>query len=133
MARTIAAAVIVLLVLPALLLSGCGSTEAPAPEMSKVPIIVLSDQMSVHEFAGDVVQSIAVISGTARNDSSQTIESAYIQANYYDKQGNMLGSASAIIANLAPGAIWNFTIEFKGADSWKAATYDLSISTGTTP
>ncbi len=133
MVRTIIIMVAVLLMLPAMLFSGCSKAGAPEPKLDRVPITILSHQMSVHEFAGDVVQSIAVISGTARNDSDQALETPSIGAVYYDKHGNMLGSASATIATLAPGATWNFSIEFKGTESWKAVTYDLSISTVNTP
>ena len=128
MVRYIFFAFTVVLVLTAVLFSGCGKTDNSVIEENSAPVTILTDQMSVHEYTGDVVQSIAVISGTARNDSSQTVDSPSIQADYYDKNGKLLGSASATTATLAPGATWNFTIQFQNADAWKAVTYNLTVS-----
>lgn len=126
------AVVALLLVLPVLAAAGCGNT-ATEPEAEIVPITIISQKMSVHEFSGDVKQSIAVVSGTARNDGEMTVASPFIEAVFYDKNGDQLGTASASTSNLAPGTTWNFTLQFQGPDSWKTVTYTLSVSTGMTP
>ena len=129
MVKSIVSTFALLVILPAAFFMGCGNSAAPELQTDPVPVTILKHQMSVHEFAGDVVQSIAVVTGTAENSGNTTVPSASIEASYYDKNGKLLGSASAIIENLAPGALWSFTIEFKGPDAWKAVAYDLALST----
>lgn len=124
MFRRIFSVVVLLLVLALILCTGCKKEELPEP----AAVTIVTDKMTVHEFSGDVKQSIAVISGSARNDSSETLQSPSIEGYFYDKNGQLLGFASATTGSLAPGAIWNFTIEFQSPDAWKTVTYELSFS-----
>ena len=47
---------------------------------------ILSHNMTVHKFSGDVLQSTAVITGKAKNISNYPLESALITINFYDKK-----------------------------------------------
>jgi len=91
-------------------------------------IQIIEHTLSIHEFRGDVLQSIASVDGKAKNTSILTLSSASIIVNFYDKDNNFLQTASTMKQNLVPGEIWHFNIKFTGPDAWKTVHYDISTS-----
>ena len=85
--------------------------------------------MTVHEFTGGGPQSTAVVRGRAQNVSNVTISIAMIAVNFYDKNKNLLATASAAKQNLQPGETWDFSVQTVGPDVWKIVSYDIAAST----
>ena len=85
--------------------------------------------MTVHEFTGGAPQSTAVVRGRAQNVSNVTISIAMIAVNFYDKNKNLLATASAAKQNLQPGEVWDFSVQTVGPDVWKIVSYDIAAST----
>ncbi len=85
--------------------------------------------MTTHQFTGSMPESTAVGKGRARNVSNSTINFASIAVNYYDKGGNLIGTASAVTENLGPGEVWDFNVRFAGPDAWKSVDYHIAGST----
>jgi hypothetical protein len=102
---------------------------ACAGEKAGNEIQIIEHKLSIHEFGGDVLQSIAAIDGKAKNTSNLTLSSASIIVNFYDKDSNLLHTASTMKQNLATGEIWHFNIKFTDPDAWKTVHYDISTST----
>ena len=90
---------------------------------------ILSHSMTVHEFTGGAPQSTAVVRGRAQNVGSATIGSAMIAVNFYDKNKNLIATASAVKQNLQPGEVWDFSVQTIGPDVWKIVSYDIAAST----
>ena len=99
-------------------------TETKSEELQ-----ILSHNITVHKFSGDVLQSTAVVTGKAKNISNSPLESALITVNFYDKSDNLIATSSTTKHNLGTGEVWNFGVETKGPDAWKIANYDISGST----
>jgi len=119
----IAAAVLMLFLLAGSF--GCaGSGTSEGGELK-----ILSHSMTVHEFTGGAPQSTAVVRGRAQNVSDATISSAMIAVNFYDKNKNLLATASAVKQNLQPGEVWDFNVKTVGPDAWKIISYDIVAST----
>lgn len=121
--RVIIAALAVTL---ALLVSNAGCTEA---ETRSPEIRILSHGMTVHEFAGAGPQSSAVVVGRAQSISTMDIRVAVVTVNFYDKNKQLMATASAVKENLRPGEVWDFTVKTIGPDAWKIVSYDISAST----
>lgn len=121
-------AVALMLVLP-LCLIGCAETQTNDGNLPGEELQILSHSMTVHQFTGGMPQSTAVVRGRAQNVGSSTINFASIVVNYYDKNGNLLDTSSAIRQSLAPGEIWDFNVQFAGSDAWKSVTYGIAAST----
>ena len=47
--------------------------------------------------------------GLARNDGSTQIHSAWIDIDYYDSKGSLIGSGGDIVSGLKPGQTWIFS------------------------
>jgi hypothetical protein len=90
---------------------------------------ILSQSMTVHEFSGGAPQSVAVVRGRAQNVSNVTISIAMIAVNFYDKNKNLLATASAAKQNLQPGEVWDYSVQTVGPDAWKIISYDIAAST----
>jgi hypothetical protein len=90
---------------------------------------ILSQSMTVHEFSGGAPQSTAVVRGRAQNVGNVTISIAMIAVNFYDKNKNLLATASAAKQNLQPGEVWDFSVQTVGPDAWKIISYDIAAST----
>lgn len=121
-------AVALMLVLP-LCLIGCAETQTNDGNLPGEELQILSHSMTVHQFTGGMPQSTAVVRGRAQNVGNSTINFASIVVNYYDKNGNLLDTSSAIRQSLAPGEIWDFNVQFAGSDAWKSVTYGIAAST----
>lgn len=53
---------------------------------------------------------VPVISGVAVNQTGKLVKTAFVNFNLYDDQGNVVGSTSGYVSNLAPGERWKFKI-----------------------
>lgn len=84
--------------------------------------------MTVHEFSGGAPQSTAVVRGRAQNVSNVTISIAMIAANFYDKNKNLIATASAVKQNMQPGEVWDYSVQTVGPDAWKIISYDIAAS-----
>ncbi len=114
--------VIVVLSLSLLVASfGCGGSNSG--------IKILSQDMTVHEFPGNLSQSMAVVYGRAQNITKATIDYATISVNFYDKDKTVIAMGSAIKQNLQPGEAWDFSIQTVGPDAWKIVSYEIAVAT----
>jgi hypothetical protein len=112
------------LVLPLLIAYfGCANQGELSGELK-----ILSHSMTVHEFTGGAPQSTAVVLGRAQNVGNATIGSAMIAVNFYDKNKNLLATASAVKQNMQPGEVWDFNVKTVGPDAWKIVSYDIAAS-----
>ena len=112
------------LVLPLLVVSvGCANRGELSGQLK-----ILSHSMTVHEFTGGAPQSTAVVRGRAQNIGNATIGSAMIAANFYDKNKNLIATASAVKQNMQPGEVWDFNVKTVGPDAWKIISYDIAAS-----
>jgi hypothetical protein len=112
------------LVLPLLVVSvGCAKQGELSGQLK-----ILSHSMTVHEFTGGAPQSTAVVRGRAQNIGNATIGSAMIAANFYDKNKNLIATASAVKQNMQPGEVWDFNVKTVGPDAWKIISYDIAAS-----
>ncbi|MBM4452587.1 MAG: hypothetical protein FJ024_08960 [Chloroflexi bacterium] len=119
--RTVVVALFLVLIV---VVGGCAKPQETGGELK-----ILSHRLTTHGFAGGMPQSTATVTGRAQNVGAVTINYARIAVNYYDKDGRFLATASAIMQNLAPGQVWDFTVLFQGPDAWKAVKYDIAAST----
>jgi len=111
------------LVAVSLILAACAEKKAGTE------IQIIDHNLSMHKFGGDVLQSKATVEGKAKNVSNLRLSSAYISVNFYDKDGNLLQTASTSKQNWETGEIWQFNIQFISPDAWKTVRYDISAST----
>jgi hypothetical protein len=112
------------LVLPLLVVSvGCAKQGELSGQLK-----ILSHSMTVHEFTGGAPQSTAVVRGRAQNIGNATIGSAMIAANFYDKNKNLIATASAVKQNMQPGEVWDYSVQTVGPDAWKIISYDIAAS-----
>lgn len=56
-------------------------------------------------------RGVPMVSGTVTNDDSETAKLIEVSVMFLDNEGKMLGVASDVVVNLAPGASQNFTID----------------------
>ena len=92
-------------------------------------IQILEHNLSMLEFSGDVLKSLASINGKAKNIGNSTISSASIVVNFFDKDGNLLHTSSAKTQDLKAGEIWLFDVRFNSPDAWKTVRYDIAVNT----
>ena len=123
MFKRIAAAVLMGLIIIPVILAGAACQQESAPT-SKIEI--LDHSMIVQKFGQDP-DSIAVVTGTAKNVSGSIIQKAMIEATYYDDNGQVIGTSTSSIDNLGPGYTWNFTTQFTSPDAWKIVNHKLTV------
>ncbi len=111
----------------ALLASFAGCAKSGTHDGGELKI--LSHSMTVHEFSGGVPQSTAVVIGRAQNVGNVTINFATIAVNFYDKNKNLIATASAVKQNLQPNEVWDFNVKTVGPDAWKSISNDIAAST----
>ena len=87
---------------------------------------VVEHSIIVTEYAGDPVESVAVVKGVARNTGYWPLEGCGVSVTFYDYQGNKLDVYSNSCQRLGPGENWNFNAVLKGPEAWKVARYGLS-------
>jgi hypothetical protein len=95
---------------------------------SGAPVKILEHSISVQEFTADITQSVATVTGVARNMGSWSVEDCTISATFHGYDGTNLGTLSETRRRVEPGEIWDFKIELKGADAWKVARYTVAAS-----
>ena len=98
------------------------------PKSSTSELKILSHHLTNHGFAGSMPQSTATVTGRAQNSGTTVINYAQIAVNYYDKNGILLATSSAVRRDLNPGEIWDYTILFQGPDAWKSVRYEIAAS-----
>jgi hypothetical protein len=91
-------------------------------------IQIIDHNLSMHNFTGDVLKSIATVNGRAKNISNTTIGTASITVNFYDKDGNRLNTTSTEKQNLGSGELWIFNVQFNSSDAWKTVRYDIAAN-----
>jgi hypothetical protein len=91
---------------------------------------IVDSQLTAREFTGDLnlKRSMAVVSGTAKNNKDLSIKNCVISITFYDAQGNNIGVASATRESLSAGETWNFIVQLTSPDAWKARSYDIKAS-----
>jgi len=105
------------------------SCSAASPDKNvntEQQVQIIEHNLSIHEFGGGVLQSIATVDGKAKNISNLKISSSSISINFYDKDGNLLHTASTIKQNWGKDEIWHFIVQFNSPDAWKTVRYDIS-------
>jgi hypothetical protein len=116
--------ILILTAIAAISLLSCAEKE-----VEKEPEIQIIDHnLSMHSFTGDVLKSIATVSGRAKNNSNAIIGTASITVNFYDKDSNRLNTSSTEKQNLDSGELWVFNIQFNSPDAWKAVRYDITAN-----
>jgi flagellar basal body-associated protein FliL len=121
-----AASIVVTVLILALLIASFGCGKSSTSDGGELKI--LSHTMTVHEFTGGAPQSTAVVIGRAQNVGDVTINFATIAVNFYDKNKNLIATASAVKQNLQPNEIWDFNVKTVGPDAWKSVSYDIAAS-----
>lgn len=119
--------IVVTVLMLALLIATFGCAKSATGDGGELKI--LSHSMTVHELTGGAPKSTAVVIGRAQNVSSVTIEFATIAVNFYDKNKNLIATASAVKQNLQPNEVWDFNVKTVGPDAWKSVSYDIAAST----
>ena len=122
-----AARIVATVLILALLIASFGCAKSATRDGGELK--VLSHSMTVHEFTGGAPQSTAVVIGRAQNVSNVTVNFATIAVNFYDKNKNLIATASAVKQNLQPNEVWDFNVKTVGPDAWKSISYDLAAST----
>jgi hypothetical protein len=89
---------------------------------------IIDHKLTMHSFTGDVLKSVAAIDGRVKNISNVPISSALIMVNFFDKEGDLLYTGSAIQQNFQPEEIRTFNVQFNSPDAWKTVRYDISVS-----
>ncbi len=89
---------------------------------------ILTHTITIREFTGNlnITQSMATVTGTARNTSDTVIRDCVVNVTYYDAQKNVVGVSSANKELLNPGEVWGFTVQLTGSDAWKVLSYDIA-------
>jgi len=108
--------------------AGCAEMSTDGANLVGEELQILSHSMTTHQFTGSMPESTAVVKGRAQNISNSTINFASIAVNYYDKGGNLIGTASGVKQNLSSGEVWDFNIKLAGPDAWKSVDYDIAAS-----
>jgi hypothetical protein len=94
------------------------------------PLKVISSDITARQFTGDsnATRAMAAVSGVAVNNSDSTLTDCSLTVDFFDDQGNTIGSSVASRQSLGPGENWNFNVQLTNADAWKARKYRISTS-----
>jgi len=95
----------------------------PTPQVQ-----ILEHSITVNEFTADIGQSTAVVRGVVRNQYVWPVQNCVVTVDFFDYQGGKIGTYSDTLSRMEPGQAWNFKVELKGAEAWKAAWYRISIA-----
>ena len=93
---------------------------------SEPALQVLEHNITVREYTADKSQSTATVTGMAKNSSDWPINGCSIAVTFYDYQGTVVVTKTVAKEQMAPGEVWDFKIELKGAEAWKVARYKIS-------
>ncbi|HJX04028.1 MAG TPA: FxLYD domain-containing protein [Dehalococcoidia bacterium] len=94
-------------------------------EVQSGQVQILRHSMTVQNFSKDQPTSVAVVSGTATNTGSQTIDMAVISVVFRDNTGKAITTGTATRQNLQAGETWDFSIQSWGTEAWKIHSYDI--------
>jgi hypothetical protein len=88
---------------------------------------ILSQDLTTRQFTGqtNTSQSLAAVTGTAKNVESRSINGCEIKVTFYDERRQVIGVASTTRESLGAGEVWNFTVQLTNPDAWKARTYEI--------
>ncbi len=91
---------------------------------------IVSQQLTTRQFTGQTnsAQSMAAVTGTAKNIDNRTINGCEIDVTFFDEQRNMIGAASTTRASLGVGEVWYFTVQLTNPDAWKARSYEITAT-----
>jgi hypothetical protein len=115
---------VIFISLPVIFLCAC--TQSRTETTSELQII--DHKLTVHSFTGDVLKSVAAIDGRVKNTSKAAISSALITVNFFEKEGGLLYTGTAIQQNFQPEEVRIFIVQFISPDAWKTVRYDISVS-----
>jgi hypothetical protein len=116
----------IIIVLMVLMVPFAITTCAPAESgVQSSHLQILSHRMTVQNFSKDQPSSVAVVSGTATNKGSQTIDMAVISVVFRDNTGKAIASGTATRQNLQAGETWDFSVQSRGTEAWKIHSYDI--------
>jgi hypothetical protein len=90
---------------------------------------VIEHNIVISEYAADEAQSVAAVSGVARNTGAWPLEGCGVTVIFYDYEGNKLDVSSSSCQKLGPGENWDFKVELKGRPAWRVARYSVSTFT----
>lgn len=117
--------IIIFLILVIFSFSSCTMNTEVATSQQ---IRIVEHNLSIHKFGGDVLQSLATVEGKAENISKNMINRVSITVFFYDKNNNLLQTASTMKESWPSGEIWSFTVKFNSPDAWKTTRYTISTS-----
>ena len=123
MSNRIAATLFLALMIVPVILTGAACQQDTAPTAK---IEILDHNMTVQKF-GVSPDSVAVVTGTAKNTSGNIIPKAMIEATYFDENGKIIGTSTASIDNLGTDILWNFSTQFTSPDAWKIVSHKLTV------
>ncbi len=87
------------------------------------PLKILSSEKIYDDYEN------VIIEGVAENTGNKKLNYAQLNAKFYDKEGNVIGSSFDNINDLGAGETWKFRISYWGADSYNINSYNLSVGT----
>ncbi len=88
---------------------------------------ILNQDLTTRQFQGqtNTSQSMAAVTGTAKNMESHSITGCEITVTFFDERGQFIGVASTTRDSLGVGEVWNFTVQLTNPDAWKARSYKM--------
>jgi len=91
---------------------------------------ILSQQLTTRQFTGqtNTAQSMATVTGTARNIDNRAINGCKIKVTFLDEQRNIVGVASTARESLDVGEVWYFTVQLTNPDAWKTRSYEITAT-----
>lgn len=103
--------------------------SGPPPQVSQQVAKQWSDLEIIGETKAERNALGATVTGTVRNNKSRTLSYVQIIFNFYDAEGNQIGTAVDATYNLEAGGTWKFTA-VATLDGSQIAGYRLSGLSG---
>ena len=89
---------------------------------------ILNQQLTTSQFTGNTSQSVAAVTGTAKNIENHTLSECEIKVTFLDEGNQVVGVASTTRESLGAGEVWYFTVQLTNADAWKSRSYEITAS-----
>ncbi|MGD0355870.1 MAG: FxLYD domain-containing protein [Dehalococcoidia bacterium] len=88
---------------------------------------IIDQQLTTRQFTGqtNAAQSLAAVTGTAKNISNRIISGCEIKVTFIDERKDIIGVASTTRGSLGAGEVWYFTVQLTNPDAWKARGYEI--------
>jgi predicted small lipoprotein YifL len=95
---------------------------------SKGSLQIIDQQLTTRQFTGqtNAAQSLAAVTGTAKNISNSIISGCEIKVTFLDERKDIIGVASTTRESLGAGEVWYFTAQLTNPDAWKARSYEIT-------